>query len=38
LKSQFQYLGFHWNSNSIPKISGIGIQVVGIGIEGIETK
>jgi hypothetical protein len=42
LKSQFQYLGFHWNSNSIPrngigieilKPSGIGIEVSGVGME-----
>jgi hypothetical protein len=37
LKSQFQYLGFHWNSNSIPRNwSGIGIEILkpsGIGTE-----
>jgi hypothetical protein len=40
LKSQFQYLGFRWNSNSIPRNwNGIGIEIEilkpnGIGIEG----
>jgi hypothetical protein len=37
LKSQFQYLGFHWNSNSIPRNwNGIGIEILkpsGIGME-----